>query len=267
MKSFLLILLSLSCIAFLYLGNTYWQERTAVSSYNITSDNPSSEAVTSSSSAEPSEEIVPFANWPEQAQADYQAAVDNGETYKLALVGSPALGKDENGWSVQVKDALEEEYGESLEVSIFQYDTVSTDFIYGEDSDEVIDYAPDMVLFEPFSLNDNSRGVSADDNQYSIEFFLKELLGANEDVVMLLQPSHPIDGATYYPRDIEGLKEFAKEKDITYLDHWTAWPDSEELKSLLAEKQDGPNEDGHELWADYLTDYFISDAKGKEDSQ
>jgi hypothetical protein len=259
MKNFFLVLLTIGCGAFLILGNIYWQEKTAVSSYSHSSS-PNSEAdsdIISETVVDQPEEKL-YSNWPEKARKDYQAAKENGQVYKLAIVGSPALGQEENGWSVQLKEELEKDYGGTLEVSIFQNDTNSLQFINGEGSDEVISYSPDMVLFEPFSLINNSVGVLAEDNHESIGVFLKELKGANEDVVLLLQPPHPIYGATYYPMNVEELKAYAEENDITYLDHWEAWPADESLRDLLVNSQDTPNEKGHSLWANYLTDYFIA---------
>ncbi|MFI8687637.1 SGNH/GDSL hydrolase family protein [Rossellomorea sp. NPDC077527] len=255
MKNFLLVLLTIGCCAFLILGNTYWHEKTAVSSY---SKQPTMEKVDSAPTEEKSESPL-YSNWPERAQKAYKDAVENGQAYKVAIVGSPALGAEENGWSVQLKEELENAYSESMEVSVFQYDTDSLNFINGEEVDEVISFSPDMVLYEPFSLNNNSVGVLAEDNQDSIGIFLEKLKGANEDVVLLLQPSHPIFGATYYPMDVEKLRAYAEEKGITYLDHWSEWPTDESLKDMLVESQDTPNEKGYTLWTDYLTDYFISE--------
>ncbi|WP_226675643.1 SGNH/GDSL hydrolase family protein [Rossellomorea aquimaris] len=254
MKNFLLILLTIGCGAFLFIGNMYWQERTAVSSYG----HHSLEADSDPSPVEEKPASILNSNWPEKAQRDYQAAKEKGQTYKLAIVGSPSLGKDENGWSVQLKEDLEKNYGETLEVSIFQYDTDTSHFINGEESDEVISYSPDLVLFEPFSLINNSVGVLPTDNHYSINIFMKKLKGANENTVLILQPPHPVYGATFYPKNIEELKDYAEENDITYLNHWEDWPTDESLRDLLVHSQDTPNEKGHSIWADYLKDYFIS---------
>ncbi|WP_064093153.1 SGNH/GDSL hydrolase family protein [Rossellomorea aquimaris] len=259
MKSFLLTILAIFCLAFLILGNMYWQEKTAVSSYKASPTEPSEEPSSSEEdrSEEKDSDVDLFAKWPEKAQADFKAARESGETYKLAIVGSPALGKGENGWSEQLKASLEENYGKTLDVKIFQNDTISINFIVDEGSDEVIAYAPDMVLYEPFSLNDNSRGVLVGDNHDSIDVFLSDLREVNEDVVLLLQPTHPLYRANYYPGQVEELKVFAEESKITYLDHWEAWPEDESLLDLLLESKAAPSEEGHRVWAEYLKNYFI----------
>lgn len=260
MRGFLLTLLSIGCIAFLILGNMYWQEKTAVSSSKAegktVTEEQSDEVVTEK---EEIPDTDPVANWPNKAKSDYQTAKEDGETYKIALVGSPALGKETNGWSEQLKTALNDTYGESIEVEIFQHDAISIEFINSTDSDAVLDYAPDMVLFEPFSLNDNTGGVNVGDNHDSIDIFLRNLKGANEDVVLILQPTHPIYGATYYPEQVDALKVFAEESGFTYLNHWKVWPEDESLTDLLDESQETPNEEGHKVWADFLKNYFIAD--------
>jgi hypothetical protein len=256
MKRFLLTLLAIGGMSFLVLGYMYWQDKTSISPIK----NEVSESVINKDEEEESEEEKAFySNWPEEAQADYVESKENGKAYKIAIVGSNALGKEENGWSQQLKSSLLDADSEDIEVEIFQYDTISIDFIYGTDMAEVVAFAPDMILYEPFSLNDNSGGVLVQDNHDSIEIFLRDLKEANEDAVLLLQPPHPLYGATYYPLQVEDLKKFTEEKGFTYLNHWEAWPDDNSLNDLLTDRKDAPNEDGHRIWADYLIEYFIAE--------
>lgn len=125
---------------------------------------------------------------------------------------------------------------------------------------EVTAYQPDLVLWEPFTLKDNTVGVSPEDTAYGVNVFLADLQEANEDVTLILQPGQPLFGAVYYPQQVEELKTFAEESGLTYLDHWTEWPasDDEALQGYLTESRDVPSEKGHKVWAGYLTDYFIS---------
>jgi hypothetical protein len=260
MKTFSLFLLGIICAAVLVYGNMYWQERTSVSSgekKTIVTETPAEKQ-----EAEGEKDYGSLiGNWPEEAQAAFKETVATGNPYKLAIVGSPALGENENGWSEQVKTELIDIYGETIEVEIFQYDTTSLTFVNGENVEEVLEYEPQLVLFEPFALNDNSNGVGGENNQESIQIFERKLKEQNEEAVLILQPTHPIAGATYYPMQIEELKEFAEENGIPYVDHWSAWPvdDEEALGELLVDSQEMPSEDGHLLWAEYLKDYFIGE--------
>ncbi|MFL8938380.1 SGNH/GDSL hydrolase family protein [Rossellomorea oryzaecorticis] len=263
MKRFLLTLLTIGGIIFLILGYIYWQDKTSVSTTNkevsaADIEDAPSEGEKTKETAE-QEGSMFYSNWPESAQEDYLAAKENGKPYKVAIVGSTALGKDTNGWSEQLKSALLEKDPDTLNVEIFQYDTITIDFIYSEQSEEVAAYAPDMVLFEPFSLNDNTKGVTVQDNHDSIEIFLRTLKEANEDVTLLLQPTYPLYNATYYPGQVEELQAFAEEKGYTYLNHWEEWPEDETLDDLNGDNEQAPSEEGHKLWADYLIKYFIAE--------
>ncbi|TMU84112.1 SGNH/GDSL hydrolase family protein [Bacillus sp. BHET2] len=257
MKAFSLIILAIGCVAVLFYGNQYWSERTSTPVSNPPSTE-SHETSKSPDTAETKDVQSLIANWPEDAKAAFKESLKDGEPYKLALVGSTALGKEENGWSIQVKEAIENAFDGKVAVSIFQYDTTSIEFVNGDKIDEVLGFAPQLVLLEPFSLNDNSNRVGSTSNQGSIELFKRKLIEQNEDAVLILQPTHPIDGATYYPKQIEALKEFANTQDITYLDHWSAWPEGS-LRDYLGGTQETPNEKGHTLWSQYLIDYFIAD--------
>ncbi|NMH70543.1 SGNH/GDSL hydrolase family protein [Bacillus sp. RO3] len=259
MKTFSLILLGIICAGVLVYGNMYWQERTSVSGSEQTAIVTESKAEEEETGVEDYDSLI--GNWPEEAQTMYKESIESGTPYRLAIVGSLALGADDNGWSEQLRTELIDTYGDTLEVEIFQYDITSLTFVNGEQVEDVLGYEPQLVLFEPFSLNDNSNGVGGENNQESIEIFERKLKEQNEEVVMILQPTHPIAGATYYPMQIEALKEFAEEKGIPYVDHWSAWPveDEEALGELLVDGQEMPSEDGHELWAEYLVQYFVSE--------
>ena len=77
---------------------------------------------------------------------------------------------------------------------------------------------------------------------------------------VILQPPHPLYNANFYPKQVQELQQFAEANGIPYLNHWEAWPDqdSEEIKEYISEDASGPSAKGHQLWADYLIDYFIA---------
>ena len=272
MKSFLVTILAISCAAFLFIGNMYWKERTsfsaseeteAVNSTDSTNEEQSEEKNEGTAKEPVAEENADIetliSNWPDEAQQKFLTLIEDGEPYKLALVGSPALGVEEDGWGPQLEEKLKTAFGDNVEIKLFQYDMTSIDFINGDESDEVLSYQPDLVLLEPFSLVDNSNNVGTVQNHDSILMFQNRLYEENEESVLLIQPPHPLSGAVNYPQQIESLKEFAAEEGITYIDHWSEWPDDDEVEDYLIESQDTPNDKGYEIWADYLTDYFISE--------
>jgi hypothetical protein len=256
MKTFSLIILAIGCAAVLFYGNQYWEERTSPSAPENQSAN---EEGTDTEAAETADYETLIENWPEEAKASFRKALKEGTSYRLALVGSSALGEGENGWAEQVKDRLESSFNGKLVVEIYAYDTTSIDFVNGEDAEEVLNSDPDLVLLEPFVLSDNSNLVGSENNHESIQIFKRKLNEQNEEAVLMLQPTHPIVGATYYPKQIEELQAFAEEQNISYLNHWTAWPEEDALSAYLVESQETPNDEGHEVWAKYLLEYFIAD--------
>jgi hypothetical protein len=263
MKNFLLVLLAIVSVIFLILGNTYWKEKTNVT-LNASSIK-SEDAVNSNTDEDMTEDAdkidykSTISNWPEEAQDHFLETRRNQTPFKIAIVGSQALGAGNSGWSDQVKQSLDEKFNSDVVVQLVEYDGTSTDFLESMELKEVVDLQPDLVLFEPFSLNDNSNIISPEQNHLNIDDFYGQLKESNQDVELLLQPTHPLDDATIYPRQVEELKSYAEENGLTYLNHWTAWPKDESLSDYLSETQDTPNESGHQIWAEYITDYFISD--------
>ncbi|MFU8692101.1 SGNH/GDSL hydrolase family protein [Rossellomorea sp. FS2] len=262
MKHFLLVVLALACGAVLIMGNLYWQDRTG-----RTTEDPKVESKPVSAGASKDEEVKEekkeekdlTANWPEEARELYKKRVEDEEAFKITIIGSLALGASEGGWAPQLKEALLSAYGDSIEVKIDEWDTTSVEFVNSSDVEDALEGSPDLVLWEPFTLVDNSNGVGPVQNHDSILIFDRKLHEVNEEATLILQPPHPIEDATYYPLNVDELKTFAKEEGFTYLDHWSEWPDDGSLADYLINSQDTPNAKGYTLWKDYLQEYFIED--------
>ncbi|UKS64978.1 SGNH/GDSL hydrolase family protein [Rossellomorea marisflavi] len=261
MKQFLLVVLAIACAAVLIMGNLYWQERTALTKTEQKEDTQVSpkEKPTKEKKKVKDEETEFTAKWPKNAKAVYKKKVKNGDPFKIVILGSPALGASEGGWAPQLKESLLTAYDDTIEVTIHEWDTTSVEFVNGTNVDTVLEETPDLVLWEPFTLVDNSNGVGPLQNHDSILIFDRELHETNETATLILQPPHPIENATYYPANVDELKAFAEEESIPYLDHWSDWPEDGTLSDYLIEDQDTPNAKGYTLWNDYLVDYFIAD--------
>ncbi|VXC38448.1 conserved hypothetical protein [Bacillus sp. 349Y] len=262
MKHFLLVVLALACGAVLIMGNLYWHDRTG-----RTTEDPKVESKPVSAGASKDEEVKEekkeekdlTANWPEEVKELYKKRVEDKEAFKITIIGSLALGASEGGWAPQLKEALLSAYGDSIEVKIDEWDTTSVEFVNSSDVEDALEGSPDLVLWEPFTLVDNSNGVGPVQNHDSILIFNRKLHEVNEEATLILQPPHPIEDATYYPLNVDELKTFAKEEGFTYLDHWSEWPDDGSLADYLIDSQDTPNAKGYTLWKDYLKKYFIED--------
>lgn len=261
MRRFVTVMAVLATVIFLFAAHTYWKGKTsagtkapAVTEEAVKNVMEKEENVESKSA---NQDLLTLAdNWPDQAKEGLEKAMEEGRAYKVAVVGSGSLGEENGGWSVMLRDALGEAFGDHVEVGIFEYDERSDEFISNSRHNEVAEFEPDFVLFEPFTLMDNGN-VEVEDNHENIQTFVD----AVGEAVVVLQPPHPIHDATFYPAQVNDLKTFAEDADLVYLDHWPEWPDveDEELRSYLQEDQGAPNEKGHELWFEYLKGYFIAE--------
>ena len=259
MKKFLVTLLAIGCLAILIVGYKHWKEKTFVAA----------EVEKQEIVIEPEETKVASetyldltGNWPTQAQENYQSAVEEGQAFTILLVGSTALGTGETAWSTMVKNELEQAYGETVHVSVKEYELTSKQFRSENKIDELLAEEPDLTLLEPFTLNDNSSSVPVSSSQKLIEEVDSSLAEQNPEHVLLLQPTNPLYNARNYPVQVDELAAYAEENDLVYLDHWTAWPDQEDeaMNDFLVTEGNHtyPNEKGHQVWAEFLIDYFIS---------
>ncbi|MBS4204794.1 SGNH/GDSL hydrolase family protein [Lederbergia citrea] len=267
LRAFIVTLAGVICVAFLAYGYFYWKDKTKVSLNSTVVKSANIEPETKKTNIKGENEnvnlkVLEYAeNWPEEAQESFRLALENDEKYKIAIVGSQALG-GKDGWADMLKKELEATYGENaLSVVLYQYDDVKSDqFIQNGQMEEIADGEPDLVLFEPFTLNDNGK-IAVKKNHENIETFMDAMEEANSSAVVILQPTHPVHKGPIYAGQVKSLKEFANDQDIPYLDHWSKWPDrmNDEIKDYLLEDQSASNEKGNELWYEYLREYFVAE--------
>ena len=122
--------------------------------------------------------------------------------------------------------------------------------------DQGIESTPDILLLEPFLLKDNGK-IRIEDSLDAVTSIISSYRNANEDLIVILQPSNPLYDSKFYPLQVKKLKEYAEENEYIYLNHWKAWPelDNVEMEDYLTEDSK-PNHKGHQIWAKYLVDYF-----------
>lgn len=165
---------------------------------------------------------------------------------------------DNSGWANAVKRKLEEIYGDTIAVKVKQYETNSMEFVQQDKQKELIDEKADMIILEPFTLADNGL-INNSDTLDNITKIITDVKASKKDTTFILQPPHPLYNATYYPQQVNELKKYALDNKITFLDHWTVWPDtnSKELQNFLTKDNKSPNEKGHQLWALYIEKFLI----------
>ncbi|WKA54009.1 SGNH/GDSL hydrolase family protein [Planococcus shixiaomingii] len=257
-------LIVLMCIAILVFSYITWKEKLAVASEETVKtpalieekevSKETSEPVEATLSKDQLEQLV--ASMDEQVQEVFLNRLEAGEKVQLLVVGSQAMNAGEPGYSEQVKQAIEEAYEGFVEVETLSFDGTSEDFIE-EEIDLSNEY--DVVLLEPFTLNNNGL-VEIEVEHEHIEEFYERIQTEVSDAVLLLQPPQPIYGAGFYLTQIDALEEFASLNNIVYINHWSAWPATTDpaLQEYLTEEAI-PNSNGAETWTNELTSYFIAE--------
>jgi lysophospholipase L1-like esterase len=246
MKYFLTVIWGAVCIGVLVYGQFHWNQQTAV------------QAVKPAIVEEEATNIEPYlemaANWPAEAKAQFQRALEEEKPYKILFVGSSAM-----EWEQQVTQRLVESYGsERITTANHTYDMTTTELLAEGKQTELAAEKAQLVVMEPLLLNDNGK-VKIDVTLANLSRMIEDIKKENPDSTIILQPSYPIYLPKYYSEQVAALKEYAEENNLTYLDHWTAWPatDNVEIKDYLAEGQNGPNEKGNQVWGEFLVEYFI----------
>ncbi|KJE29044.1 GDSL-like Lipase/Acylhydrolase family protein [Geobacillus kaustophilus] len=260
MRNFILILfVAAACLAFMITGHLYWERKidATVQAARMKIDASANQEEAPSRA----EEILARAKQlPAAAQAAIKRAVEENRPIRFVIAGSEST-PETGGWPELLKRALDDAYGKgAFHITVHEYDGLTT-----ADADEkriAADWAkdkPDLVLLEPFLLNDNGV-VTIDDSLAHIKSIISQLTSAAPDAAVILQPPNPIYSATYYPRQVERLEAFAKENGYPYINHWPAWPDanSEELNRCVDPQTDLPTAEGAKLWADALAKHFIA---------
>lgn len=183
---------------------------------------------------------------------------DAGEQVQMLIVGSTAMDDGTPGYALLLTDELANTYGSFLEISVASFDGTSKDFI--EEKMDEIDWAKtyDLVLYEPFTLNNNGK-VKIEDEHKHIQVLEEKMLAEVSDAVLVLQPSYPIYEAAFYLVQIEALEKYAKTKAYPFINHWSSWPSTsdEKLTTFLTE-DNSPNDEGAKLWASSLINYFTA---------
>ncbi len=279
MKVLLTTLYAIVCIVFIAASHYYWTEKTIVQEVSAGvkdeagqkngseeedkgKDKQKKGAVKSKKDdkQEKSDQLMMLTkNWPEQSVARYEQALKDGTPFKIVIAGSPALG-GETGWAAQTKANLLAAFGpETLSVEIKEYDMNSNVFIAEGHHQALATLQADMILLEPFILKSNGI-VPIAKSLENLTIIMDTVKQTSPETEFLLQPPFPIFKAKNYPIQVNDLKQYAFDRGIKYLDHWTSWPatESEDIKLYLEADQTLPNQQGHQVWSDFVSSNLIS---------
>ena len=257
MKIFIVAILTLMLVAVLVLGNLHWKSKR--------SEHVSTSAISISDTTEVESELNKqyylklAANWPEAAKEQLENKLNSKEKFQIVLLGSDAIGNDSLGLIKILKDALVEKYENHVEVESIVYENTTTNYVNNSEYAKLVNLEPDMVIFEPFLLNDNNV-VAIPDTISNISSIIEETTAALPDVTFILQPPNQIYDANLYPMQVAALQEYANEQNLTYLNHWEVWPAGNDVTvNDYLNTEARPNESGFKLWSDYLSKYLISE--------
>ena len=177
----------------------------------------------------------------------------DGKNLKFLIAGSEALASGNPGYGELLKESLEKAYPDFIKVDVLPIKGTSDSLAGIELSN---DY--DVVLLEPMTLMNNDR-VAIEQEREHIRAFEEKLTSKVKDALIILHPPQPIFGAGYYLAQISALKEFSTIYSFNYIDHWSAWPDTDDAKLKEYLTEDGlPNDKGAAVWAKELEAYFIA---------
>lgn len=254
MKNIFTVILGLTCLVVLYFGQSYWKQQIAASAKNSSAMTEEIEA--ESDSTEKNNLVTFTKNWPEPAVNRLEQTLNENTVFKILFIGTPAI---TDTYEI-TKTNLIETYGDTIQLDFQTIESTSTQFIEDQKQEEIAAEKVDLVVIEPFLLTDNSEKIAIAESLDNLSLFIEALKTSNPEITVMIQPSFPLYNAKIYPVQVDELKAYAEEKQLTYLDHWSAWPDpkTEEIKEYLNEDQSGPSEKGLQVWSEYLKNYFIN---------
>ncbi|MCZ2258643.1 SGNH/GDSL hydrolase family protein [Sporosarcina sp. G11-34] len=253
----------IGCIALLIGSYMQWKEKTSSfqggASEQITTETAPTDKIEQPLKPELEvERLLTLTNHVDESVQDvFIKRLEANEKVNFLIAGSTSMEDGAPGYAEQLSSALEEAYGDFIEVTIEAFDKTSDLFIQNLSTEIDFDKGFDVVLFEPFTLNNNGE-VSIDDEHQHIKIFQERLKEETEDAVVVLHPPNPIHAASYYPTQVSALNSFAESAGIPYIDHWKQWPDpdTDEINDYL-DDNGSPNKEGAEVWANVLIEYFV----------
>lgn len=261
MRKFIAILFVISCLAVLIFSYSAWKDKIqAAGVQNLEASVIEEQEITTESDTSESFPSLDVSVLPKDMNTEVRSLFLNRsearDIVQVLLVGSQAMDSGSPGYAELFTKSMEDAYAGFVEVDSLASDGTSAAFI-----EEKIDLSAgyDLVILEPFTLNNNGL-VEIEREHAHIKEFAGRITSEVEDAVLLLQPPQPIYGAQFYLTQVKSLEKFALRQNYGYINHWTAWPDTNDiaLKTYLTDNG-SPAQQGAEAWATELGTYFIAE--------
>lgn len=258
LKNILFIVSIIACILILFVSHYQYQQKLAAIASEAKDQSISlPTGNTHSGATSPSQKNVELGGLLEE----WAGKKEEGEAINLTFFGSVSLSHGvvtEKTWPNLLATNLLALANRDFNTTIIDVERASSiEVLAGNYVNEVIQSDPDILLIEPFILNNNGV-VLIEDSLEHIRFILTTIENALPETDIVIMPANPIYGANFYLAQIESLETFAAEESYLYADHWEAWPSTED-EALQDYLEDGrPNEAGHMIWAEYMLEYLTS---------
>ncbi|ART78080.1 hypothetical protein B4U37_19450 [Sutcliffiella horikoshii] len=194
------------------------------------------------------------ANLQEPLAQKISNALEEEKKLTLVILGSQAIGEHEEGtsWTKRFVEELNASYADLFEYHIENVGTKNSSQVIEENIHEkVVTLQPDILIIEPFLLNDLGY-TTMKDTLYHLDILLSTVKIIKPNVTIMLQPANPIADNEYYLDQVKELENFASENNYVYLDHWETWPSEEENTPTISKQE------GQDIWASYLIKYFTN---------
>lgn len=251
---------TLVCIGILVFSYFSWQEKleaagnpTREASTQTVNAKSKTQTTQTASNGDNSVNTELFANMDESVRNIFVEKNEKNEVLQLLIMGSKALEFGDPGYAERFQSSIESAYGESVDITIDSIDGTSDALQYVN-----LEAGYDVVLLEPLTLMNNDR-LSIEEERQDIEDFSVRLEQTNPNAAVVLHPPQPIYGAGYYRAQVQALEEFADLYGYPYIDHWNAWPATDDISLKEHLNEDAvPNSKGAEAWATELNNYFIA---------
>ncbi|WP_096437137.1 SGNH/GDSL hydrolase family protein [Alteribacter populi] len=199
---------------------------------------------------------------PNELSEKVVTSYENSETLNLVAFGSGTLVDFHNEgltpWPELFQEDMNQYFGDLFEVQTEDYgEMTSLDFVRDGHHEEVAELQADIYIIEPFIWNDNGK-VMNEHTVAHLRMMIEAIERVDDDSYIIVQPSQPYFEANNYLTQIDDVRDFARSEGYDYIDHWLDWPDTndEELLSYL-EEHNLPNQEGHQIWGDSITKWFI----------
>ncbi|MBT2730147.1 hypothetical protein J7E63_25150 [Bacillus sp. ISL-75] len=265
MQKFLTALLAVGFLITLYLGQSHWNQERQASAKNKPIKQSSTTKIDDQNSEE--QKLLEFtSNWPTNAVEQFRQSLQADKPFTILFAGSPALGSETDGSFPLIKEQLLKTFGEQhIKVELKTFNSTSTQLLYYKKQTEIADVNADLIILEPFILMNNGE-VLIKDTLENTSKIIDDIKKNKPETAFILQPSFPLYQAEIYPHQVEELKKYAQEKQLTYLDHWSSWPDpnTAEMKDYLLPDMSAPSEQGNHVWSEYILK-FLTNSKSESE--